>query len=203
MDDERNGRRNCESVCFMKNILKFSFFLMYLIVIFWIKNWGIFLLLFLFNYGWMKISNIFIKNFLKNLRFLLPFVLFTGLLNSIFDDLKTGILMMIRLLLAYQITYIFSKSMTTLEFAKVIENLMFPFKIFKIDTENIGLMIQISLCVIPILKSEIEQKKYALKAKGLQLKWNNMLIIMRPLLISILRRTNEMEKSLKARAYEE
>lgn len=203
MDDERNGGRNCEGVRVMKNILKFALFLTYLIVIFWIKNWGIFLLLFLFNYGWMKISSISIKSFFKNLRFLLPFVFFTGLLNSILENLETGGLMMIRLLLAYVATYSFSKSMTTVEFAKVIENLMVPLRIFNINHKNIGIMISISLCVIPILKSELEQKRYALKAKGLQLKWNNMLMIIKPLLISILRRTNEMEKSLRARGYEE
>lgn len=203
MDDERNGGRNCEGVRVMKNILKFALFLTYLIVIFWIKNWGIFLLLFLFNYGWMKISSISIKSFFKNLRFLLPFVFFTGLLNSILENLETGGLMMIRILLAYVATYSFSKSMTTVEFAKVIENLMVPLRIFNINHKNIGIMISISLCVIPILKSELEQKRYALKAKGLQLKWNNMLMIIKPLLISILRRTNEMEKSLRARGYEE
>ena len=109
----------------------------------------------------------------------------------------------IRLVLAYQVTYLFSKSMTTFEFADVIQNLMYPLKLFKIDPEKIGMIIRIAFCVMPILKNELQQKRYALKAKGEELKLSNIIIVMKPFLISILRRTSEMEKSLKAKAYEE
>lgn len=112
-------------------------------------------------------------------------------------------LIAVRLLIAYQVTYIFSQSMRAVEIAKVIQNLMYPLKIFKINNENIGIMISISLCVLPILKDEIEQKRFSLKAKGFELKLTNSLIIIKPLFISILRRTNEMEKSLRAKGYQE
>ncbi len=93
--------------------------------------------------------------------------------------------------------------MTTLEFVSVIQNMLCPLKIFKINPENIGMMMRIAFCVLPILKTEIEQKRYALKAKGMEPKLSNITIMLKPLLISILRRTNEMEKSLKAKGYEE
>ena len=84
--------------------------------------------------------------------------------------------------------------MTTLEFVSVIQNMLYPLKIFKINPENIGMMMRIAFCVLPILKTEIEQKRYALKAKGMEPKLSNITIMIKPLLISILRRTNEMEK---------
>lgn len=93
--------------------------------------------------------------------------------------------------------------MTTLEFVSVIQNMLYPLKIFKINPENIGMMMRIAFCVLPILKTEIEQKRYALKAKGMEPKLSNITIMIKPLLISILRRTNEMEKSLEAKGYEE
>lgn len=93
--------------------------------------------------------------------------------------------------------------MTILEFVSVIQNMLYPLKIFKINPENIGMMMRIAFCVLPILKTEIEQKHYALKAKGMEPKLSNITIMIKPLLISILRRTNEMEKSLKAKGYEE
>lgn len=187
----------------MKNSLKFLFFFVYLISIFWIEDFSILGLLFFLNFFGMYIFQISLKKFLSNLKILLPFLLFTIILNMILDNWIKGILMGIRLVLAYQVTYLFSKSMTTFEFADVIQNLMYPLKLFKIDPEKIGMIIRIAFCVMPILKNELEQKKYALKAKGAELKISNIIIVMKPFLISILRRTSEMEKSLKAKAYEE
>lgn len=187
----------------MKNLLKFIFFLLYLISIFFVENLVGLLLLFLLNIIFIMVLRIQIRMLFKHIRILLPFVLLTGLLNVIFGDLKTGLLMIVRLLLAYQTTYIFSKTMTGVEFAKVIQNLAYPLKIFKIDNEKIGIMVSISFCVLPILKTEIEDKRYALKAKGVDFKLRNCFMIMKPLFISILRRTNEMEKSLMAKGYQD
>lgn len=133
------------------------------------------------------------------LEILVPFVLFTVILNIFLGSLKLGILMAIRLLVAYQVTFIFSNLMTSMELAKVIQNFAFPLRIFKVNPEKIGLIVSISFCVIPILKNEVEQKKYALEAKGA----SNLLLAIEPIFISILRRTNEMEKALRAKAYEE
>lgn len=187
----------------MKNLLKFLVFLLYMISIFFVENLVSLLLLFLFNISFIIVLKIQMRTLFKNIRLLLPFVLLTGLLNIVLGDLKIGLLMIIRLLIAYQITYIFSKSMTSVEVAKVIQSLAYPLKIFKIDNEKIGIMISISFCVLPILKSEIESKRYALEAKGVEFKVRNYFMIMKPLFISILRRTNEMEKSLMAKGYQE
>lgn len=187
----------------MKNLLKFLVFLLYMISIFFVENLVSLLLLFLFNISFIIVLKIQMRTLFKNIRLLLPFVLLTGLLNIVLGDLKIGLLMIIRLLIAYQITYIFSKSMTSVEVAKVIQSLAYPLKIFKIDNEKIGIMISISFCVLPILKSEIECKRYALKAKGVEFKVRNSFMIMKPLFISILRRTNEMEGSLMAKGYQE
>ncbi len=187
----------------MKNLLKFLVFLLYMISIFFVENLVSLLLLFLFNISFIIVLKIQMRTLFKNIRLLLPFVLLTGLLNIVLGDLKIGLLMIIRLLIAYQITYIFSKSMTSVEVAKVIQSLAYPLKILKIDNEKIGIMISISFCVLPILKSEIESKRYALEAKGVEFKVRNYFMIMKPLFISILRRTNEMEKSLMAKGYQE
>ncbi len=187
----------------MKNLLKFLVFLLYMISIFFVENLVSLLLLFLFNISFIIVLKIQMRTLFKNIRLLLPFVLLTGLLNIVLGDLKIGLLMIIRLLIAYQITYIFSKSMTSVEVAKVIQSLAYPLKIFKIDNEKIGIMISISFCVLTILKSEIESKRYALEAKGVEFKVRNYFMIMKPLFISILRRTNEMEKSLMAKGYQE
>lgn len=187
----------------MKNLLKFIFFLVYLIGIFSVVDFRILVLLGLLNFVLCKILKISNRDFIKTLKFVLPFVCFTAILNCILANIEIGILMAIRLLLAYQVTYIFSKQMTALEFAKVIQDLMYALKIFKINPEEIGIIISISLCVLPILRSEIEQKKDALKAKGFDAKIKSLWIALKPAMISILRRTSEMEKTLKAKGFEE
>lgn len=70
----------------MKNILKFIFFMTYLILIFFVKKIEILGLLFLFNFLWMKVLDMNFRKLMKNLKILLPFVLFTGVLNSLLDE---------------------------------------------------------------------------------------------------------------------
>lgn len=183
----------------MKNSLKFTFFMVYSIVIFFVENLALLLGLFLCNFLAIAVFKISLGKFMHHLKMLLPFAVFTALLNIIFGDLTLGILMAVRLLIAYQVTYIFSKTMTNLELASVIQNFAYPLRIFKINPEKIGLMVSIAFCVLPILKSEIEQKKYAVRAKGA----SNIFVMIEPIFISILRRTNEMEKALTAKGYEE
>lgn len=203
MDDGRDDKTNCKGVWKMKEVIKFLGFIAYLILLFWIEDVFLLVGLFFLNVVGFVILKIEIKNFLKHMRILLPFVLFTMLLNSIFSGLHVGALIGFRLILAYHMTYLFSKKMTSTQIASTIKKLIVPLKIFHINPENIEIMIRISFCVMPILKSEIEQKQYALKAKGAQIKLKYMLLIIKPLFISILRRTKEMEKSLIAKAYEE
>lgn len=187
----------------MKNVIKFVSFLVYVIGIFFIEDLKILILLGILNFAFMKMTDISIKNFLETLKFVLPFFVFTAILNAVLANLKTGVIIGIRLFLAYQITNLFSKQMTQSEFAKVIEKILYPLKIFKINPEEIGMIVSISLCVLPILKNEIEQKKDALKAKGCKGSFSNLIILVKPVLISILRRTSEMEKTLKAKGFEE
>ncbi len=186
----------------MKNFLKFIFFILYGIGIFFLEDFRILVFLFGGNCCLIKIWQMDLRNLFKTIKILLPFVVFTGVLNGILGDFRMGGFIMVRLLLAYQVTYVFSKAMTGVELANVIQNLTFPLKIFGVNNEKIGIIVSISLCVLPILKTELQQKREALKAKGLELKLSNGLIILKPLFISILRRTSEMEKSLIAKGYE-
>ena len=86
--------------------------------------------------------------------------------------------------------------------AKVIELIIMPLKIIGINHRNIGIIICIAISFIPILKKEILQILDALKSKGYELKVRNCNIIFKPLLISILKRTNEIELSLISKAYQ-
>lgn len=186
----------------MKNKIKFVIFIIYTILIFWIKDIKLIGCIFLLNFIIAIIFKINLKRMLYNLKILLPFIIFTMLINIIFDSLYSGIIIGIRLIICYNITYIFSKTLTVMEIAETIQDMCYPLKIFRINTKNIGIMVSISICMIPVLKNEISALIKAMRSKGKMMKINSMIIIMRPMLISVLRKTSQIEKTLIAKAYE-
>jgi len=62
-------------------------------------------------------------------------------------------------------------------------------------------MISIAICMIPIFLKEIRTTLKSIEAKGQRASIKNIKIFLRPLLISLMRKTNEMEKSLISKAY--
>lgn len=187
----------------MKNIVKFSIFMIYTIFIFWINNLKLLVGIFFLNFLLTMLLKINIKRMFYHLKIVLPFIIFTMLINIIFASLYDGVVIGIRLMICYHITYIFSKTLTVLEIADTIQKLCYPLKIFQINTNSIGMMVSIAICMIPVLKNEIYTLMQAMKSKGKPIKINSIIIIMKPMLISILRKTSQIEKTLMAKAYVE
>lgn len=190
----------------LKNVVKFILFLVYTISIFFIKNYILLTLILFINISLMIISKININKAIKNLIKLMPFILFTVVINIIFVDLEFAILIGVRLILVCNISYVFSKTISYTEFGEVIEKLLFPLKIFKVNPKEIGIIITIALSFMPILKDELLQIKNSLKAKGMNMTNINLIknanLIFKPFFISVLQRINEVEMSLRAKGYE-
>lgn len=55
--------------------------------------------------------------------------------------------------------------------------------------------------MIPILKEELEQTKNSLKSKGYKFKLSNLDLYIGPIMISILKRTDKLEKTLIVKGY--
>lgn len=191
----------------MKNLIKFILFLMYTVGVFFVEDYISFGLIAMFNILLMIASKINLKKALNNTLKLIPFILFTIAINTIFADLKFSILIGIRLILIRNLTYIFSKTISYMEFARVIEKMVYPLKLFGINPEEIGLIVIIALSFIPIIKNEFDQIRDVLKVKGIRPTTFNMLknlgLIFKPFLISVMQRLNEIEISLKAKGYQE
>ena len=190
----------------MKNVVKFILFLIYTISIFFIENYILLTLILFINISLMIISKININKAIKSLIKLMPFILFTVVINIIFVDLKFAILIGVRLILVCNISYVFSKTISYTEFGEVIEKLLFPLKIFKANPKEIGIIITIALSFMPILKDELLQIKNSLKAKGMNMTNINLIknanLIFKPFFVSVLQRINEVEMSLRAKGYE-
>lgn len=191
----------------MKNLIKFILFLIYTIGMFFIKDYIVLGLILLFNVSLMLALKINLKNALKNLIKLMPFILFTVAINLLFADLEFSILIGVRLILVCNFSYMFSKTISYMKFAEVIEKIVWPLKIFGINPKEIGLIISIAISFVPIIKNEISQIKNILKVKGIKPSNFNLLknlnLIFKPFFISVLQRLNEIEMSLKAKGYQE
>ena len=139
----------------MKNLIKFILFLIYTVGIFFIDNYIVLACILAFNVMLTIINRINILNTIKSILKLLPFILFTVVINMIFAELKFSLLIGIRLILVCNISYIFSKTISYMEFSEIIEKIVYPLKIFGINPKDIGLVITIALSFMPIMKEEI------------------------------------------------
>ncbi len=188
-------------------IIVFILFLIYTTLIFFLKNYLLLGLVLFINLYLMIVFRLNLKKTLLFLSKLMPFILFTGILNVILGDLELGILIVIRLILVCNITYIFSKKMTPKKLQYAVEKLLFPLKIFKVNTKEIGIIVSVSIAFIPIIQKEIENLKNSLISKGFRLNLKNFIkrpnIILMPLITSVIKRTGEVEQSMISKGYDE
>ncbi len=190
----------------MKNLIKFILLIIYTVFIFFINSYKLLGIVAFINISLAILLKLNIKEMLKNLAKIFIFIVFTIIVNSLIESLNYAMVIAIKLVLICNITYIFSRTISYMEFADVIEKLFYPLKIFKTNPKEISLIVIIALSFVPILKDELFQIKNVLNVKGIKnTKINlikNMNLIFKPFFISILQRVNEIELSLKSKNYQ-
>ena len=187
----------------MKNVIKIISFLIYSILIFLIKPYQFSIIVFIINMILTIALKISIKDEIRNILSVLLFIIITAGINILVVDIRTGIMIGIKLILVCNITFIFSKRINCVELSEALEKIFAIFKFLKINPKNISIMVCISISFIPTLKKQIKQTNDALKSKGIKINLKNSNLIFRPLMISLFKRVDEIENSLKAKAYEE
>ena len=85
--------------------------------------------------------------------------------------------------------------------ADTIKSICSPLKIFNANTENIKIMVSISLSVIPILKKDLFEIKEACKSKNITFNIKNMKIVLAKFFLSLISRVNDIEESLISKGY--
>ena len=185
----------------MKNICIFLLFLLYTISIFFVENYIVLGSVALLNIVLMVLTKMHFSKVIQNLLKIGIVVLLAFVFNFIMAGLNWAILTSVRLLLVCNMTYIILKIVPLNGLATVIERLCFPLKIFKINTKDIGLIVSIGIAFIPILKEELMQTRFALKAKGVNFNIRNILFYLKPTLVQVFKRVNEIEFALKAKGY--
>ena len=188
------------------NIIKFVFFLTYVILIFFVKSNIALIGALAIDITLIIVHKINLKSLIDNLIKISTFVLITAIINAFVVDINYAIIIGIKLILVCIMTYIFSKMLSYMEFATVIEDLAYPLKLLGVNPKDLGLIITIAISFIPILREELERIKYVLLVKGFKVNTiniiKNMNIVFKPLFVSIMERINEIEYSLRAKGYQ-
>lgn len=180
----------------MKDVIKFLLFLIYATIIFFLPNQPIVLFAFFINFSVMLFTKCTVGSAVNSIMKYLPFILLTFFINCLLGDVIEATWIAIKLILVCNITFIYSKTTTVMNIAKTIEQLCAPLKLFHINTEEIKILVCISLSMVPILKAEFTEVRMACRAKNIPFNIQNMKIILQKIIISFMKRVNAIDEAL-------
>ena len=127
------------------------------------------------------------------------------LYNMLFSDLKSSLIVGLRLFLVIDYTYIMGYFFNPTSIKQAFYYLLYPLKIFKIDIDSLTLIIAIAIAFIPILIDEGKMIKLSLKSKGMEFNLKNLILRPHIFLITyfnnLFERLDELEKSLIVKGY--
>ena len=183
----------------MKDIIKFIIFVIYCTAIFFFPNNNSILIFISINLVAMILTYKHIKSIIVGTLKILPFVVLTFIFNCILDEFINAIWISIKLLIVCNMTMTYSKTTTVMGIAETIKALCIPLKLFKINTDEIKMIVCISLSMIPILKKDLTEMKEACRAKGIKFNVENMKTVLSKFCLSMLIRVNQLDEALIAK----
>ena len=181
----------------------------------------------LFIFAIIFISKVPFKMYLKNLKAILPIIIFTMVINLFYNaqgrvllsfwrltittgSVERAVYMASRILLLIIVSAVLTYTTTPNDLTDAIENLLSPLKFLglKNAVHTLAMMMTIALRFIPTLIEETQKIMNAQKARGADLE-NGRLIerikalipILIPLLISSVRRAYELAEAMECRCY--
>lgn len=184
----------------MKHTIQFILFIIYTVSIFFISNFYILTSILFINIILMFFYKIPFLKIIYNLCYVTPFILITAIFNFFLSDISYTLLVISRLYLVCNITYIFSNIISFTNISKALKNIFMPLKILKINIDEISLIIQISIIFLPILTNEFHQLKYSLKSKHTSIfSITGIMLCSKILLNNTFKRINSIEHSLNSK----
>lgn len=144
-----------------------------------------------------------LKKALINLFKIFFLLLIIFLFNLIFDNLVNSLIVAYKVLIVANGAFIFSSVMSPTKLAIAFNQLFLPLKIFKIDTNNLSLMLVIALNFIPIISYDINILKQTLKARNVKLNLKTLFtqshLIFVMFFANLFKRVDDLELVIKAR----
>ncbi len=175
----------------------------------------------------MVASKVPVKMYLKNLKVILPIIIFTAIINAFYVSTGTVLLdwwilrvttdgvlratfMSLRVILLILISAMLTYTTTPNDLTDAIERLLSPLKFIGLGNvvHMLAMMITIALRFIPTLIEETQKIMNAQKARGASFtegklveKIKALIPILVPLLISSIRRAYELAEAMECRCY--
>lgn len=188
----------------MLQILSFIFFITYVYIIFTFKSFSYIFIALTANIIILLLCKLSFKKAFLNILKLMPFIIFTAVLNLLFSDIREMFLIALKLTVVCNVTFIYKNAVGVTAIIETIEKIFLPLKFIGISPKDISLIINIAFTSIPIFLREIKDIQNALISKGIKrysisnIKYSSKLI-----LISLFKKTNDLELSLKAKGVTE
>ncbi len=207
--------------------IKIILLILVIVFIFVSQNfWGLGLAFF-FILAIMLISKIPVKMYLKNLKAVLPILIFTAIINTFYGEgevlfsifgkldvtlggLERAGFTALRIILLIVASSTLTYTTTPNDLTDAIESLLSPLRFIGLKTavHTLAMMMTIALRFIPTLVEEAEKIMNAQKARGADLESGNLkdkikalIPILIPLLFSAVRRAAELADAMECRCY--
>ncbi len=181
------------------------FFIAYSLCVFLISNIYALVGFSAFNLLLLVVFRINVLKTLKNLYKILFFAVFVFLFNLIFDDVVSSAIVGWKILIVTNFAFIFSNIFSPVQIANGVSQLFFPLKLFKVNTDNLVIVVVIALNFVPIILSEIKTLKQNLRARNVRLNLQTIFtkshVILTLYFASLLKKTEDLETVLLSRNY--
>ncbi len=175
----------------------------------------------------LLLSKVSIKFYFKNIKVIIPIIIFTSLLNLFYTQtgikytlfwnisiwsggISRAVFMSVRVLLLILISSVLTYTTTPNDITDALERLLKPLKLIGMGSavHTVSMMMTIALRFIPTLIDETDKIMNAQKARGADMESGGfirrikaLLPILIPLLISSVRRAYELAEAMECRCY--
>lgn len=208
--------------------LKIIFTLLYVVGLFLISKWASYAVMTAYTVALILMSGINVKIILKGIRAMLWILVFTAIINVLMtpgdavwtipvwrfginitrEGLILGAAMTLRLLYLIVGTSLLTLTTSPLQLTDGIEKLLKPFRVIKVPSYEIAMMMTIAIRFIPTLAEETDKIIKAQTARGADFASGNIIRrakaivpIIVPLFVSAFRRADELATAMEARCY--
>lgn len=203
---------------------KIIFVLLYIIIIFSIKNIAAYLIVALFIFMCSRVSKIPFKFMISGLKSIMFFIVLTaafnlfltpgkilfslGFVKITYEGVNLAAFLVLRLLFLILGTSLLTLTTSPISLTDGIERLMSPLKKIGVPSHEIAMMMTIALRFIPTLLEETDKIIKAQTARGADFESGNilkrakaMVPILIPLFMSAFRRADELSVAMECRCY--
>ena len=206
-------------------VAKIIFAFCFIPLVFLANNAATNIFLLLFTFFALASSKLPIRYVLKGLRPILFLIIFTFIIQLLFtregailfefgwfriyeEGLRLAIIVSLRFFYLVSITTLVTLTTSPIELTDAIELLLKPFKVVRVPTHEIALMLSISLRFLPTLAEETEKIMKAQQARGVDLsagpikeRLRAIIPLLIPLFISAFKRAEDLATAMEARGY--